>query len=156
MYITENSEETFRLGMALGQFLRPGDTVLLYGELGTGKSVLARGCARALGVTESMASPTFTLMQPYNGTHTPVYHFDLYRLSGADELFYSGLEEHIGADGVALIEWPQQGDVCPEVRVEIDIERGGEDDSRCIDIAIIGMDERRDKILAALSDWRQA
>ena len=151
MYRTRNEEDTFALGRALGGALRAGDTVLLYGELGTGKSVLARGCASALGVNEAMASPTFTLMQPYRGTAGSVYHYDLYRLSGADELYYSGLEEHIGTDGVALIEWPQQADVCPEKPVEIDFERGQTPDERRIEIAVIGMDDRKDVIERAMS-----
>lgn len=154
MYKTKSAEDTFRLGCALGRFLTAGDTVLLYGELGSGKSVLARGCAKALGVDESMASPTFTLMQPYKGTDYTVYHFDLYRLSGADELFYSGLEENIGGDGVALIEWPQQGDVCPDTRIEIDFLRGEESDERLIDVAVIGCGDREKRILDALSPWR--
>lgn len=139
--VTRSESETFALGRALGSLLQKGDTVLLYGDLGCGKSVLARGCASALGVTESMASPTFTLMQPYAGNDFPVYHYDLYRLSGADELFYSGLEEHIGSDGVALIEWPQQGDVCPPRRVEIDMERMEEENARRVTVTLCGMEE---------------
>jgi len=155
MYITHNFDETTQLGETLGAFLQAGDTVLLYGELGTGKSVLARGCARALGVNEAMASPTFTLMQPYEGNACPVYHFDLYRLSGEDELYYSGLEEKIATDGVALIEWPQQADVCPDKRIEIDIVRDGANtENRLIDIAVIGMEERRAAIESALATFR--
>lgn len=150
-YVSKSSEETAKIGYTLGKFLKPGDTVLLYGDLGSGKSVLARGCASALGVKGSMASPTFTLMQPYEGDGTKVYHFDLYRLSDADELYYAGLDEHIGGDGVALIEWPQQADVCPEKRVEIDFERGQTPDERRIEIAVIGMDDRKDVIERAMS-----
>ena len=81
MFVTHGGEDTFAFGQALGAFLKKGDTVLLYGDLGAGKSVLARGIADALGVSGEMASPTFTLMQPYNGKKEKVYHFDLYRLS---------------------------------------------------------------------------
>lgn len=153
MYKTNSEADTFAFGKALGECLRAGDTVLLYGDLGSGKSVLARGCARGQGVTESMASPTFTLMQPYRGDRNTVYHYDLYRLTGADELFYSGLEEHIGTDGIALIEWPQQGDVCPDVRVEIDFVRGEAPEERLIELALIGFDGREEEIAAALSRW---
>lgn len=152
MFKTNSARQTARLGEILGRFLRAGDTVLLYGDLGSGKSVFARGCAGALGVRSDMASPTFTLMQPYEGNGVKVYHFDLYRLSGEDELYYSGLEEHISSDGVALIEWPQQADVCPDIRVEVDFERGEQPDERLIDIALIGMDDRSKEILAALEE----
>ena len=81
---TRSQDDTFALGRALGAFLRPGDSLLLSGDLGTGKSVLARGAARSLGVEGPMPSPSFTIMFPYEG-RVPVYHFDLYRLSGPDE-----------------------------------------------------------------------
>lgn len=154
MYFTRNSDDTFLFASALGQHLLPGDTVLLYGDLGAGKSVFARGCARALGVRDEMASPTFTLMQPYKGTgNINVYHFDLYRIQDEDEFFASGLQDHIGTDGVSLIEWPQQADVCPERRIEIDILRAEDFDGRDIDINIFGMDDRKDKILMSLCRW---
>ncbi|MBQ3170018.1 MAG: tRNA (adenosine(37)-N6)-threonylcarbamoyltransferase complex ATPase subunit type 1 TsaE [Clostridia bacterium] len=154
MYFTRNSDDTFLFASALGQHLLPGDTVLLYGDLGAGKSVFARGCARALGVRDEMASPTFTLMQPYKGKdNINVYHFDLYRIQDEDEFFASGLQDHIGTDGVALIEWPQQADVCPERRIEIDILRAEDFDGRDIDINIFGMDDRKDKILMSLCRW---
>ena len=154
MYITHCSEETARFGALLGKHLGPGDTVLLYGDLGSGKSVLARGCAGALGVDGPMASPTFTLMQPYTGKTCPVYHFDLYRLSDADELYYAGLDEHIGGDGVALIEWPQQADVCPGKRVEIDFERGIDPETRLIEMNLIGMDGREEEIFVDLREFQ--
>ena len=154
MYFTRNSDETFLFASALGQHLLPGDTVLLYGDLGAGKSVFARGCARALGVRDEMASPTFTLMQPYKGKdNINVYHFDLYRIQDEDEFFASGLQDHIGTDGVSLIEWPQQADVCPERRIEIDSLRAEDFDGRDIDINIFGMDDRKDKILMSLCQW---
>ena len=153
MYVTHSGEDTFEFGRALGACLQAGDTVLLYGELGAGKSVLARGCANALGVTEAMASPTFTLMQPYRGDKGNVYHFDLYRLSGADELFASGLEDLLGGDGVSLVEWPQQADVCPEVRVEIDIERADAFEDRRLDVALFGMEKRADAVFSAIRKW---
>lgn len=153
MYKTRNSADTLAFAGAIGACLKAGDTVLLYGDLGTGKSVFARGCARSLGVKDEMASPTFTLMQPYKGKDVNVYHFDLYRISDEDEFFASGLQDHIGTDGVSLIEWPQQADVCPERRIEIDIERDEDFDARNIDITIFGMDDSEDEILSAVSRW---
>ena len=148
--LSRDEKVTVQIAEALGQYLLPGDTVLLYGELGAGKSVFARGCARALGVKGEMASPSFTLMQNYRGDRYSVNHFDLYRLSSPDELYYSGLEEQIGGDAVSLIEWPQQADVCPDRRIEVDIERGTDFESRRIELNLIGMDERKEEIFKAL------
>jgi len=156
MYVTRNSEDTFLFASAIGAHLLPGDTVLLYGDLGAGKSVFARGCARVLGVFDEMASPTFTLMQPYKGkTGANVYHFDLYRISDEDEFFASGLQDHIGTDGVSLIEWPQQADVCPEKRIEIDIVRAEDFDGREIEINMFGMDDREEIILSSVRRWEK-
>ena len=105
-HITARTEaDTRAAGLALADSMRPGDIVFLTGDLGAGKSVLARGIAAGLGVQGPMPSPTFTLMQPYEG-RLPVYHFDLYRLEGPDELFEAGLEEYLYGDGVSLVEWP--------------------------------------------------
>ena len=152
-YVSRSAQDTFDIGCALGRFLRAGDSVLLYGDMGAGKSVFARGCARALGVAGDMASPTFTIMQPYDGYSANVYHFDLYRLADADELYYAGLEDKIGTDGVALIEWPQQADVCPDVRVEADLERGVDADTRFITLDFYGMDGRESNIKTALQKY---
>ena len=95
---TRSEDDTFALGRALGAFLRPGDALLLSGDLGTGKSVLARGAARSLGVEGPMPSPSFTILFPYEGK-CPVYHFDLYRLSGPDEFEAAGLYEWFGGAG---------------------------------------------------------
>ena len=91
----------------------------------------------------------------YAGKREKVYHFDLYRLSGEDELYAAGLNDHIGGDGVALIEWPQQADVCPPVRVEIDILRGEEFSEREIEIGFFGMDDRMDEIYASIRKWEK-
>ncbi len=148
---SRSEEETARIAGALGEKLLPGDTVLLYGELGAGKSVFARGCARALGVKNEMASPSFTLLQSYEGERYKVNHFDLYRLGSADELYYSGLEEHIGENAVSLIEWPQQADVCPGKRIEVDIERAGEgDNARRIELNFFLPEGREEDIIQAL------
>ena len=116
--LTASAEETGRFGAALSACLAAGDTVFLRGDLGTGKSVLARGIARGLGVTGNMPSPTFTLMQPYEG-RCPVYHFDLYRLDDADSFYEAGLDEYLGGSGVAIVEWPDIADADPLPRVDI-------------------------------------
>ena len=95
-----------KFAAALANMLDAGDTVLLEGDLGTGKSVMARGVARALGIAGAMPSPTFTLLIPYEGTKK-LYHFDLYRLADPDEFYAAGLDEFVGGDGIALVEWSE-------------------------------------------------
>ncbi|MDO5377232.1 MAG: tRNA (adenosine(37)-N6)-threonylcarbamoyltransferase complex ATPase subunit type 1 TsaE [Clostridia bacterium] len=100
-----------RLGAALGACLRPGDVVLLRGEMGAGKSVLTRAAARGMGVTGPVPSPTFTILNIHEGRAMKLYHFDLYRLEGEDALYELGLHEFIPpADGAAMIEWPEMAE----------------------------------------------
>ena len=108
--ITTCANQTRALGEALAASLRPGDVLLLFGDMGAGKSELTRGIARGLGIGGPLPSPTFTILQPYEGGRIPLYHFDWYRLEGEDELFSMGLEEYLGGDGIAVVEWP---DRCP-------------------------------------------
>ena len=117
-----DAEATEALGAALALRLRPGDAVCLYGPLGAGKTTLARGLIRALtGPEEDVPSPTFTLMQLYEGPRFSVSHFDLYRLEQAGEVDELGLDEAL-EDGAALIEWPQRlGGRLPPDRLDIEI-----------------------------------
>lgn len=108
---TTSANETRTLGERLASSLRPGDVLLLLGDMGVGKSELTRGIARGLGVQGPVASPTFTILQVYDEGHIPLYHFDWYRLESADELYEMGMDEYLGGDGIAIIEWPSQ---CPE------------------------------------------
>lgn len=133
IYQTRSEAETLRFASALAEMLGAGDTVLLDGDLGAGKSVMARGIARALGVTGAMPSPTFTLLIPYQG-RIPVYHFDLYRLADPDEFYAAGLDEFVGGDGVAVVEWPQMAELEPRPALKLSIRRGGSDDERWIEV----------------------
>jgi tRNA threonylcarbamoyladenosine biosynthesis protein TsaE len=106
--VTRSEAETVSLGRTLAAELRPGDVVLLEGVLGAGKTALARGLAAGLGVPEEeVRSPTFTLVNPYDG-RVPVYHVDLYRIENPRDLEELGLEELLGTDGVAIIEWAER------------------------------------------------
>ena len=151
-YITHSEADTMAFARRLAPMLAPADTVLLYGDLGAGKSVLARGIARGLGVEGPMPSPTFTLLVPYVGTEgRKLYHFDLYRLADPEEYYAAGLDEFVGGDGVAVVEWPQMADLQPAPALDIQLERGVDEQSRVIDIencGVAGFDP------AALSDWR--
>lgn len=145
IYQTRSEAETLRFASALAEMLGAGDTVLLNGDLGAGKSVMARGIARALGVTGAMPSPTFTLLIPYQG-RIPVYHFDLYRLADPDEFYAAGLDEFVGGDGVAVVEWPQMAELEPRPALKLSIRRGGSDDERWIEVenrSVAGFDPQR-------------
>jgi tRNA threonylcarbamoyladenosine biosynthesis protein TsaE len=100
---------TAALGSAIAHALAPGDAVLLKGDLGSGKTTLARAVLSALGVSEAVPSPTFTLVQGYDTPRLPVSHFDLYRLKRASEMDELGLDEAL-EDGAALIEWPERAE----------------------------------------------
>jgi len=121
-FIIRSEAEMRRLGMLLAPLMRPGEVIFLEGDLGAGKSVLARGIAAGLGVEGPMPSPTFTLMQPYEG-NMPVYHFDLYRLDGPDEMYEAGLDEYLFGNGVSLVEWPlnalEETDATGRVRIRV-------------------------------------
>jgi tRNA threonylcarbamoyladenosine biosynthesis protein TsaE len=102
---TESPTATEALGASLAAGLRPGDVVLVRGELGTGKTTLIRGACRALGVTEPVTSPTFTIGQRYGG-RVPVSHLDLYRLTDLGNEEPGLLDDYITADAVSFVEWP--------------------------------------------------
>lgn len=109
--LTHSPAETRALGRQLAQSLMPGDVLLLWGNLGAGKSEFTRGIAEGLNVTNTVTSPSFTILNVYDEGRVPLYHFDWYRLNGADELYEMGMDEYLGGDGVAVVEWPSQ---CPE------------------------------------------
>ena len=104
---TKTTEETEDLGYKFGSTLKKGDCVSLRGSLGAGKTVLAKGIARSLGITEAVVSPTFTLVQEYDGREK-LYHLDIYRLSGEDEFESMGGEDFLYPDGITLIEWSEK------------------------------------------------
>ena len=101
---TQNAGETHALGQRLGAVLRAGDVVVLDGELGTGKTVLAKGIAVALGIDEPVVSPTFTVVREYDAP-TPLVHVDVYRLDRLQELHDLGFDDLVGGDAVTVVEW---------------------------------------------------
>ncbi|MGN6665096.1 MAG: tRNA (adenosine(37)-N6)-threonylcarbamoyltransferase complex ATPase subunit type 1 TsaE [Solirubrobacterales bacterium] len=109
MVETDSAAETEALGARIAERLRPGDVVLLAGDLGSGKTTLVRGAARALGVTGPVTSPTFTIGQRYEGGRLPVSHLDLYRLQTLEGEDPALLDDYLGPDGVAFVEWPAAG-----------------------------------------------
>ncbi|MBE0601767.1 MAG: tRNA (adenosine(37)-N6)-threonylcarbamoyltransferase complex ATPase subunit type 1 TsaE [Firmicutes bacterium] len=126
---TTSASQTKALGIALSRQLAGGDVVLLQGNLGAGKSELARGIARGLGITGHVPSPSFTILQVYETGRLPLYHFDWYRIGSAEELYELSLEEYLYAGGVSVIEWPSMArDALPETYLLINISITGESD----------------------------
>ena len=130
----KNTEDTLALGKRIAEGLAPGNVLALVGPLGAGKTTLAQAIARGLGVTERMASPTFTIVQEYETGRLPLYHFDVYRVSDPDELFEIGFDEYLHAGGVCLIEWADLiEDILPENTVWIKLDYAeGEDERVCV------------------------
>ena len=127
--VTNSAAETRALGEQLASRLKAGDVVVLEGELGAGKSELARGIARGLGVTETVTSPSFTILNVYESGRCPLYHFDWYRLESAEELYELGMDEYLGGDGIAVVEWPGRcPEAIPENAVRIRLEAAGENE----------------------------
>ena len=118
-----NSEETEKLGFAIGQAAGEGDVICLSGDLGAGKTALAKGIALAKGVPESeITSPTFAIMNIYQGKDTDLRHFDLYRLNRAEELDDIGFDEYVGGCGITMIEWADLfAEEMPEEYLQINI-----------------------------------
>ena len=122
MIVTHSAEETRKLGARLAEHLRPGDVVLLQGDLGAGKSEFARGVARGLGISGPVPSPSFTILNVYDEGRLPMYHFDWYRIHDPDEIGEMGFEEQLHGDGAALIEWSERApEYLPERVLEISI-----------------------------------
>ena len=129
--ITKSAAETRALGERIAGLLKPGDVLLLEGDLGAGKSELTRGIARGLGVKETVTSPTFTILNVYESGRCPLYHFDWYRLESAEELYELSMDEYLQNGGVAVIEWPSRAEeVLPESYLEVALEPLGDDERR--------------------------
>ena len=124
-FITNNIDETIDLAYKLGLKLHESDVVLFTGDLGAGKTHMAKGIGKALGVKKIINSPTFTIVKEYQGENTKLYHLDLYRLDGLNNDY--DLEEYIETDGVCLIEWPYQvEEILPKDYIKVNIEITGD------------------------------
>ena len=106
-FVTHSREETVALGGRLADALKTGRVVAFTGDLGAGKTAFVSGMARALGVEERVTSPTFTIVNEYEGGRLPLFHFDMYRLGDADELFHIGWEDYLARGGICAVEWSE-------------------------------------------------
>lgn len=146
---TGSPEQTRQLGARLAAVAEPGDLLCMWGDLGAGKTVFAKGFGAGLGVRDTILSPSFVLMGEYDG-RLPLFHIDLYRLESARDALDGGLLDDRQADGVVLVEWPDRlGDALPADRLDVRIDGGG-DEPRVIRIAAHGDPHRR--YLAAARD----
>lgn len=121
--ITKSEEETFKIGSRIGERLRPGDVINLNGELGAGKTHITKGIAEGLGVDDYITSPTFIIVNQYEG-RIPLYHFDVYRINDIDEMYEIGFEEYLYGNGVCIVEWGSMiEELIPENAIRIDINK---------------------------------
>ena len=135
-YNVINSDETIKLGEKIGRLLKPGDVVLLLGDLSAGKTTITKGIGKALGVNKIINSPTFTIVKEYKGSKCDLFHLDLYRLDGLNEDF--DLEEYMDRGGVCVIEWPfQVKEILPSEYLLIEIKITSENE-RIINVSGIG------------------
>ena len=132
-YITAGPGETEDLGQRLGRVLRAGTVIAYTGDLGAGKTAFTRGLARGLDIPDRVTSPTFTIVNEYEGGRLPLFHFDMYRLGSSDELFDIGWEDYLVRGGVCAVEWSENvEDILEADTIRVDIRRGSSDDERCI------------------------
>lgn len=126
IFVTNSPEETEALGMRLAAKLRPGTVIAYQGDLGAGKTAFTRGLARGLGADEPVTSPTYTIVNEYLTGRIPLFHFDMYRLHSADDLFDIGWEDYLERGGVCAVEWSENVADALESPVQVLIEKTGD------------------------------
>ncbi len=127
-YLSHSTAETESIGASLGQRLLPGSVLAYRGDLGMGKTAFTRGLARGLGFTGRVTSPTFTIVNEYEG-RIPLFHFDMYRLGSSEELFDIGWEDYLSRGGVCAVEWSERvTDALPPDTVWVEIRRHPEEE----------------------------
>ncbi len=132
-FVTHSREETEALGARLADALTEGRVVAFTGDLGAGKTAFVSGMAEALGVEDRVTSPTFTIVNEYEGGRLPLFHFDMYRLGSADELFHIGWEDYLARNGVCAVEWSENvAEAIEPDAIRVSIRRGEDDNSRVI------------------------
>ncbi len=138
IYHTKSAAETEALGEKLAGKLRGGEVIAFTGDLGAGKTAFTRGLARGLGIADRVTSPTFTIVNEYEGGRLPLFHFDMYRLSCSDELYDIGWEDYLARGGVCAVEWSEiVEDALEADAIRVDIKNDGDD---CRSVAITGVE----------------
>lgn len=117
----DGEEQTKEIGYKLGKLLTPGSVICLIGDLGAGKTTMTQSLAKAIGVDDYITSPTFTIVNEYEGD-MPLYHFDVYRIGSSEEMYDIGYDEYINSDGVCIIEWANLiNDILPDEYLDIEL-----------------------------------
>ena len=129
-FITHNPAETEAVGAALARALHPGAVIAYRGDLGAGKTAFTRGLAQGLGCSEQVTSPTYTIVNEYLSGKMPLFHFDMYRLGSADDLWDIGWEDYLDRMGVCAVEWSENVDEAMENAIFVTIEKLGDEDRR--------------------------
>ena len=129
-FLTNSPEETEAVGQALGKVLTPGTILAYEGDLGAGKTAFTRGLARGLGCTDTVTSPTYTIVNEYLSGRLPLFHFDMYRLGSSDDLWDIGWEDYLDRQGVCAVEWSENVADAMEGAVRVRIEKTGEESRR--------------------------
>ena len=129
-YITHSPEETEKIGAALAQKLNAGTVIAYRGDLGAGKTAFTRGLARGLGYKESVTSPTYTIVNEYLGGRLPLFHFDMYRLGSADDLWDIGWEDYLDRGGICAVEWSENVQEAMEGAISVSIAKLDENTRR--------------------------
>ncbi|MBE7044139.1 MAG: tRNA (adenosine(37)-N6)-threonylcarbamoyltransferase complex ATPase subunit type 1 TsaE [Ruminococcaceae bacterium] len=136
LHISQSPEQTAEIAAEFAKTLQPGDVVTLNGDLGVGKTAFVQGLAKALGITDYISSPTFTIVNCYEA-ETPLYHFDVYRIADPEEMYEIGYEEYINGDGICIIEWAELiADILPEERYDVTIRKNYDVDENYREIEI--------------------
>ena len=129
-FLTTSPEGTEKVGEALGRVLTAGTVIAYEGDLGAGKTAFTRGLARGLGCREQVTSPTYTIVNEYLNGRLPLFHFDMYRLHSADDLWDIGWEDYLDRGGVCAVEWSENVADAMENPIRIRIEKTGEESRR--------------------------
>ena len=130
IFLTNSPRETETVGETLAKVLQPGAVIAYRGDLGAGKTAFTRGLARGLGYLEPVTSPTYTIVNEYLGGRLPLFHFDMYRLASADDLWDIGWDDYLDRNGVCAVEWSENVDEAMENAVYVTIEKTGEESRR--------------------------
>ena len=133
-YRSGSEAQTEAIGAQLAQSLKPGTVIAFTGDLGAGKTAFTRGLVQGLGIDQRVTSPTFTIVNEYEGGRLPLFHFDMYRLESSDELFDIGWEDYLARGGICAVEWSERVADVLEDALRVDIRRGEGDNERIITV----------------------